>query len=299
MTPSSSPLDRSRRSSSTSSRVSGSKIEPVGGVVVGRDRLGVAVDHDRLEAVSARAKAAWTAAVVELDALADAVGAAAEDHHLLAVADGADSHSSPRRARGSRRSSTCRACGLELGGAGVDALEDGSTPSVCAARADLVLGLADQVGEARVGEAHAPSARRKSAASAARPSSRIRSSTSTISRCWRGTRGRYGQAALISSTLRPWRKAWAMTQRRSGVGRGRAARMTALLPVSGSSAHADVDLVETGRAPISRPRRAFCRLSGRCGRWPWPRRPISSGWSAVGSAPGNFSKAKRGILVTT
>ena len=37
------------------------EIEPVGGVVVGRDRLRVAIDHDRLEARASRpsAKAAW------------------------------------------------------------------------------------------------------------------------------------------------------------------------------------------------------------------------------------------------
>ena len=35
------------------------EIEAVGGVVVGGDGLGVAVDHDRLEADFAQAKAAW------------------------------------------------------------------------------------------------------------------------------------------------------------------------------------------------------------------------------------------------
>jgi hypothetical protein len=43
---------------------------------------------------SRRAKAAWHAAVVELDALTDAVRAAAEDHHLLAIAAAAASFSS-------------------------------------------------------------------------------------------------------------------------------------------------------------------------------------------------------------
>ena len=51
------------------------EVEAVGDVVVGRDRLGVAVDHDRLVAVLAHGHGGVHAAVVELDALADAVGA--------------------------------------------------------------------------------------------------------------------------------------------------------------------------------------------------------------------------------
>ena len=57
------------------------EVEAVGGVVVGRDRLGVAVDHDRLEAARREGVARVDAAVVELDALADAVGARREDQH--------------------------------------------------------------------------------------------------------------------------------------------------------------------------------------------------------------------------
>ena len=58
------------------------EIEPVGGVVIGRDGLRVAVDHDRLDAGLAQAVGGMDAAIVELDALADAVRAAAEDDHL-------------------------------------------------------------------------------------------------------------------------------------------------------------------------------------------------------------------------
>ncbi len=56
------------------------EVEPVGGVVVGRDRLGVAVDHHGLVALRAEAARGVDAAVVELDPLADPVRAAAEDH---------------------------------------------------------------------------------------------------------------------------------------------------------------------------------------------------------------------------
>ena len=70
------------------------EVQPVGGVVVGRDGLRVAVDHDGLEAVLAQRQRRVHAAVVELDALADAVGAAAQDHDLAALASGSASHSS-------------------------------------------------------------------------------------------------------------------------------------------------------------------------------------------------------------
>jgi hypothetical protein len=51
------------------------EVQPVGGVVVGRDRLGVAVDHDGLVAGLAQGVDRVDAAVVELDALPDAVRA--------------------------------------------------------------------------------------------------------------------------------------------------------------------------------------------------------------------------------
>ena len=62
------------------------EVQLVRRVVVGRDRLRVAVDHDRLVARLAQGERGVHAAVVELDPLADAVGTAAEDHDLLALA---------------------------------------------------------------------------------------------------------------------------------------------------------------------------------------------------------------------
>ena len=61
------------------------EVEPVGGVVVGADRLRVAVDHDGLVAQLFERKAGVNAAIVELDPLADAVRAAAEDDDLPIV----------------------------------------------------------------------------------------------------------------------------------------------------------------------------------------------------------------------
>ena len=85
------------------------EVEPVGGVVVGRDRLGVAVDHHRLVAGLAQRERGVHAGVVELDALADPVGPGAEDDHgrplarrdlaLLVVASCSGTASPPRTRR--------------------------------------------------------------------------------------------------------------------------------------------------------------------------------------------------------
>ena len=66
------------------------EVEPVGGVVVGRDGLRVAVHHHRLVAERAERLRRVDAAVVELDALPDPVRARAEDDdaRLLAVRTG-------------------------------------------------------------------------------------------------------------------------------------------------------------------------------------------------------------------
>ena len=68
------------------------EVEPIDGVVVGRHRLRVAVHHDRLVAAVAQGERRVTAAVVELDALADPVRSAAENDDLRPTRDSA-SHS--------------------------------------------------------------------------------------------------------------------------------------------------------------------------------------------------------------
>ena len=98
------------------------EIEPVGGVVVGAHRLRVAVDHDRLVARFGQREAGVDAAIVELDALPDAVRPAAEDDDLAAVG---------RRGLALGLAEAGRFVGrvhvgrhrLELGGAAVDPLE--------------------------------------------------------------------------------------------------------------------------------------------------------------------------------
>src|SRR5690606_38791409 len=59
--------------------------QQVARVVVGADRLGIRVDHDRLDAQLAQRETRMATAVVEFDPLADPVGPAAEDHDTLAA----------------------------------------------------------------------------------------------------------------------------------------------------------------------------------------------------------------------
>ena len=98
------------------------EIEPVRGVVVGRHRLRIAVDHDGLVADLLEREGGVAAAIIELDALADAVRAAAEDDDLLLVrrrglVGGA---AGERRLVGRIHVGGGRG---EFGGAGIDALE--------------------------------------------------------------------------------------------------------------------------------------------------------------------------------
>ena len=58
------------------------KVQTVGRVIVGRDGLGIAVDHDGLKAAGRQRVARVHAAVIELDTLANAVGTGAQDHRL-------------------------------------------------------------------------------------------------------------------------------------------------------------------------------------------------------------------------
>ena len=127
----------------------GLEVEAVGGVVVRRDGLRVAVHHDRLVLLGERERRVH-ARVVELDALTDAVGARAEDDDGLALARCDLGLLVVRRVvvRGRRR---------ELRGARVDRLEDGPHTERPAHLADrrLPCGAADtaQRGDLDVREA--------------------------------------------------------------------------------------------------------------------------------------------------
>ena len=123
------------------------EVQPVARVVVGRDRLGVAVDHDRLEPGVGQRERRVHAGVVELDALADAVRAGAEDDDLAAVGRlhlGLEvvARVVVRRERG------------ELAGARVDRLVDRADAEDVAHLARIRLAAeAAQLGDLRVGEA--------------------------------------------------------------------------------------------------------------------------------------------------
>ena len=122
------------------------EVQAVAGVVVGRDGLRVAVDHDRLDAHLLQRERRVAAAVVEFDSLADAVGAAAENHHLLAI----------HRVGFARRfvvGVQIRCEALELRGAGIHAAEDGAYAQLLAAVADRDLVHAPRAGKLHVGDA--------------------------------------------------------------------------------------------------------------------------------------------------
>ncbi len=120
-------------------------VEPVSGVVVGGDRLRIAVDHNRLVAGVRQRHHRVATGVVELDALPDPVGPAAQHDHPWPVAGGdlglaVIGRVVIRRGRG------------ELGRAGVDGLVDRPDTGAVARRADRVLGGGEQVGELGVGK---------------------------------------------------------------------------------------------------------------------------------------------------
>ena len=95
------------------------EVKAVGGVVVGRDCLRVAVDHHRVAPRLAHGHRRVNAAVVELDPLTDPVRPRAEDHDRRAI-------SPPHLTGGAIMAAALvgrvviRRAGLELGRAGVD-----------------------------------------------------------------------------------------------------------------------------------------------------------------------------------
>ena len=125
------------------------EVEAVRRVVVGRDRLRVAVDHHGLVAERPEGLGGMDAAVVELDPLADPVRAGAEDD---------DAGFRPVRA-GLVRFAPGRVevvrIGLDLGGAGVDSPVDGPDPAPSALRPRDVLGRSGLGRDRRIREAEA------------------------------------------------------------------------------------------------------------------------------------------------
>ena len=185
----------------------------------------------------------------------------------------------------------------ELGRAGVDALVDRRDAGLRRARSNIGLLLSPaELGQARVGEAELL----QRAAGRRRPVGRPLGAhllprhrrSRLISR---RNQGSYLQMAWISSTAMPEAQGLGDDQgRRSGVGLARRARRVLRIVAAG-----DVDLVEAGEAGLHRAQRLLHGLSAKVRPTDMasPTDFIERGQRA--SAPGNFSKVKRGILVTT
>ena len=271
------------------------EIEAVRGVVVGRDGLRVAVDHDGLEPGLIQREAGVAAAIVELDALADAVRPAAEDDDLLAVRG---PRFVRRLARERRRVGRVHVGGGggELRRAGVDALVDGQHVERPAALGDLLLAAASRAW--RGGRPKSP----WTSAAGTRPSSsagRGCARGSLSRRCARSARGTTCRSCRPRrSVRRRSRAAWPAPPSAAGPASGvpSAARMAFL---SSPWPRPSISISSRPCSPVSSERSAFCSDS-------WNVRPIAMASPtdfidvvSVFSAPGNFSNAKRGILVTT
>ena len=121
--------------------------EFVAGVVIGGDGLGVGVDHQGLEAVFLEGEGGVHAAVVELDALTDAVGAATQDHDLL-LGRGRDLVIATVIG-----GVVIGRVGLELGRAGIDQPVAGHQSLFLALGAHVIFGSPGEMGDLAVGEA--------------------------------------------------------------------------------------------------------------------------------------------------
>ena len=129
------------------------EIQSVGGVVIGRHRFRIAVDHDGLVAGVVQREAGVAAAIVEFDALADPVGSAAENDHLVLVG---------RRAfigevtgeRGFIGRIHVGGGGGEFRGTGIDALEHRANAERMTLGRDLGFGGVGEHGEPGVGKSH-------------------------------------------------------------------------------------------------------------------------------------------------
>ena len=117
-------------------------------IVIGRDGLGIGVDHDRLISQLFEGKRGMNAAIIELDALADAIRTAAENHDSGFGAASRFVFVTVGRV-------VIRCIGLEFGGAGIDQSVGGHDAEAGAQRADFWFGCGGEVGQLAVGEAEA------------------------------------------------------------------------------------------------------------------------------------------------
>ena len=186
----------------------------------------------------------------------------------------------------------------ELGGAGVDALEDRAHVERVAHARRPRLRLARRASRAARRKSPSPSAAAASSGARGQAVGLDRASVSTMPRISREEpRIDLCRPRRSARRSKPSRIACATLQQ--AVRRRRAERGADRVLVVALAEALDRDFVEAGQAGLERAQRLLQAIPGTCGRSPSLRRPTSSTWSAPGSAPGNFSKAKRGILVTT
>ncbi len=122
------------------------EIQAIRGVVIGRHGLRIAVDHDGFVTILAQRHRRVDAAVVELDALADAVRPAAQHDDLVALCG-------LRLALLVVAGVEVGGGGREFGGAGIDALVHRADAQLVAARAHRAFLDLEQCRQAAVGEA--------------------------------------------------------------------------------------------------------------------------------------------------
>ncbi len=124
------------------------EIEAVAGVEVGGHGFGVAVDHNRFKARFAQGECGVNAAVVKLDALTDAVRAAAENHHFFTVGRTGFAFFFVSGVK-------IGGFGGELGGAGIDAFVNRMQLQRVAVFANFFFAYVQQLCQTFVGEAFA------------------------------------------------------------------------------------------------------------------------------------------------
>ena len=269
------------------------EIEAIRRVVIRRDRLRIAIDHDRLVARLAQRERGVAAAIVELDPLPDPVRTAAEDDDLAALG---------RVRLAGRRSPERRFIGRvhigrrrgELGGAGVDALVDRRTPSPAARAGDHGLLDIGERGEARVGEA-----RRLQGAQIARVFRQAEPAHLALERdhiCDLFEKPRVdlggvvdvGDAHAVAHDLRDLEQP---------IRRRLADRGAHRVDVVALAEALDLDFVEAGEPRLQRAQRLLQQFGeGTADRHRLAHRLHRR--RQHGDGAGNFSKAKRGILVT-
>ena len=127
----------------------GLKIQPVRGVVVGRHRFRIAIDHDGFITGFGQRKAGMAAAIIEFDALPNAVGAAAKNDDLF-FGGGLGFANRFIEQPGFIGRIHVRGRGRKFGRAGIDALVDRRDVEAAAMLDGIGLAHFRELGEARV-----------------------------------------------------------------------------------------------------------------------------------------------------